>query len=563
MEMKRSMLAIGRFTFAFAISAVAAERGALDFNDFSYYRWTGAGETFAMRTAAVTTNLAARQKFWKGVAADRIPVIYQLTFPNTPGWKHKLPKTPGEALAAIDGFFAPGDGVEPCPERIFAVTPCEENVTWDGQKAVQDAIAKHLRRHYGVKTYQWLTEPMKPVLGIQADGWVFDAYCITDPDAFYAHVESFILTGVPVVPCIWASGHFCNYHRERTWDDLTRFTVERMDICRALDLPVMVFAVCGRQGSVGLWFKDADDPGERYYRETIRHYLAAMPTMPKASWKPSPKTWHTGVGADGSVHARISLKSFDLVKETEFDDVRKWRLGETGLSFVAADGTNLAGRLVWRIKPSGRVRKGCFSLRHSPGAKGFFCETPLSASGLTTVVAGGFSSTRTLVLETHSAITLAELSFAGEGEGETETVELAMDVSGGRTDYRAEISFDRAEGGLSAVKGRVARKRIVRRVSIPGCAGTIMATAKTQAVAAHGGSVAVSVFLSPDDATPLASATTDPAKHQQDVGLECRIPGGLPEIFIVFDLAVSCGKEVSGVSAAVKSCDFAFRPAHP
>ena len=67
-----STLSILHFTFAFAISAVAAERRTLNDNDYSYYRWTGAGETFAMRTAAATTNLAARQRFWKGVAADSL-----------------------------------------------------------------------------------------------------------------------------------------------------------------------------------------------------------------------------------------------------------------------------------------------------------------------------------------------------------------------------------------------------------------------------------------------------------------------------------------------------------
>ena len=151
-------------------------------------------------------------------------MIYQIMFPKAPGWTHKLPETPAAASAAIDALFAPGDGVAPCPEKLCAVTPCEENADWDGQAEVQDAIAKHLKNRYGVKTYQWLTEPYKPRLNIQADGWVFDAYHVQDPQKFYAHVESFVLTGVPVVPCIWAAGHSSKYHLDKTWDELTRFT---------------------------------------------------------------------------------------------------------------------------------------------------------------------------------------------------------------------------------------------------------------------------------------------------------------------------------------------------
>ena len=89
-----------------ALPVVGAQAERLDAKDFCYYRATGRGETFAMKTASVTTNLAVRQKFWNEVAANRMPVIYQLTFPKKKGWKQKLPETSAAALAAIDGFFA-------------------------------------------------------------------------------------------------------------------------------------------------------------------------------------------------------------------------------------------------------------------------------------------------------------------------------------------------------------------------------------------------------------------------------------------------------------------------
>ena len=525
-------------------------------NDCSYYRWSGSGETFVMTTAAVTTNLEKRARFWQRVKSATVPTIFQLTFPRTPGWKQKLPKTADEAVAAIDAFFAPGEGVEPCPKAIYAVTPCEENVTWDGQTEVQDAIAKHLKGKYGVKTYQWLTEPLKPTLAIQADGWVFDAYCITDPNAFYAHVESFLLTGVPVVPCIWASGNFSRYHKNRTWDDLTRFTVERMDICRALDLPVMVFAVAGKSGSVGTWFGKVENPGERYYRETVKHYIAAVPTMPKASWRPAPKMWNANVKRDGTVRSKVDLKAFDLVDETEFDDVRAWRLSDAGLNLVKA-----GGRLAWRMRPQGHVRKGCFALRHSPGAKGSFCGRSLSPNGLTTVDVGEFDC-KTLELDATAPLTLTELSFFGEGEGRVESIGVEMDTSYGRTDYRRQFAFEPEEAAQAGEKGHTARKRVMRKVMLPGCGGKLMVEAKAFAHKSYAGSV--KMWLSLDGETPLAEVATTGDKVWHDLSLEHRLADGVDAVYLVFDVVVSCGVNTGATAGAkVTTCDFKFRPEHP
>ena len=539
---------------AMTAATAFADCRTLDSNDYCYYRWNDKVGTFAMKTVAVTTNLASRQKFWKEVAENTRPVIYQLMFRQRAGWTHFLPKTAEDATAEIDELFAPGDGVAPCPGKLFAVTPCEENIDWDGQVEVQDAIAKHLRNRYGVKTYQWLTEPYKPRLNIQADGWVFDAYSIKDPQKFYAHVESFILTGVPVVPCIWASGHFSKYHLDKTWDELTRFTIERMDICRALDLPVMVFAVAGKLGSVGIWFKDAEEPGERYYREAIKHYLAAVPTMPKASWKPAPKKWHARITPDGAAAARVDLRSFELVHDTEFDDVRAWRLGKDGLALLRE-----RGRLNWRMESPGRIVKGRFSLRHSAGAKGAFCGRPLSPSGLTEVDAAGFSA-KLLELEAESPLTLVELAFSGEGEYAAEAVVLEPESPAKDAAYRRKMHFDISEGGFSAVAGRVAHKRFARRLPLPGRAGKISLTVNVLAEKAHGGSATVSVCLPKAEKTPLATAKTEPSKRFQKLTLEHDVAAGTDDVYIVFDLAASCGVASDNLAVRIYWCDIKFVP---
>ncbi len=572
--MKLSSLAMAMLVAALASSSVADDLRpfsgrTLDQNDYSYYRFPGKGETFVVTTAWLTTNAVKRQEFWKRVAADKVPVIYQLIFPRKKGWRWVLPETAEEAIAAIDGFFAPDDGVTPCPEKLFAVTPAEENITWAGQLAVQDAIAKHLKDKYGVKTYQWLTEPLRPTLAIQADGWVFDAYSVTDPATFYAHIESFILTGLPVVPCLWASGKWGGWFKEKTWDDLTRYTVERMDMCRALNLPVLVFAVTG-PGSVAQWFSKASTPGEQYYRETIRNYMAAVTNLPSASWKPQEKRWRVVVPRMGKVRAEIDLKSFYLTDSTTFDDIRNWRLEKGGLTLVGE-----RGDLTWRLCVEGWVRRGVFVLRHSKGAKGTFCGKPLSADGVTRVEAETFCN-RLAILTAEAPLVLESLSFEGEGEGGEDDVTLAMDTSYGRTDYTAKVELE-GEGGLGGVNGRAATRRIVRHVPLPGHVnGRLMLEADVLADAKnYAGAVTMSVLSEKGEV--LATVASDPAKDARQMlrltddppdtpifKQGFALPYGTQSVDIVFDLRVGCGIETSGKTGAkVFSATLKYRPLHP
>ena len=540
-----------------ALPVVGAQAERLDAKDFCYYRATGRGETFAMKTASVTTNLAVRQKFWNEVAANRMPVIYQLTFPKKKGWKQKLPETSAAALAAIDGFFAAGEGVEPCPEKLFAVTPCEENVTWAGQLEVQDAIAKHLKSKYGVKTYQWLSEPLKPTLAVQADGWVFDAYCITDPLAFRSHLESFMLTGVPVVPCLWGSGKWCRYHTKKPWDELTRFTLERMDMCRAFDLPLVMFSVDGKMGSVGIWFNKTANAEDQAYRETLRKYLADVPHSPRPKVKNVLKKWRVAVYEDGKSVGKVNLTKFDLVRETMFEDVRNWVLTPSGLSLKSA-----RGRLAWWMFSSGTLRKGRYTLRHTPGAKGTFGGVPLSSDGVTVVEARDFGEKK-LVLDAESPVVLRSLEFEGEGEYKVVDVELAMDTSYGRTDYRKMVSFCGGEAALGAKKGAVATRRVMRKVALPGCGGKVIAEAQVNAPHQLGSSVRM--WISLDGKTPVAEAVSDRTKPaKQKLSIEHVLAGGMEAVYLVFDLKVSCGVDLGDVVAAqVLDCDFKFRPEHP
>ena len=63
-----------------AASDVDVKDRVLGGNDFSYYRWSGVGETFVMTTAAVTTNLERRAKFWKRVESATVPTGLKMAY---------------------------------------------------------------------------------------------------------------------------------------------------------------------------------------------------------------------------------------------------------------------------------------------------------------------------------------------------------------------------------------------------------------------------------------------------------------------------------------------------
>ena len=211
---------------------------------------------------------------------------------------------------------------------------------------------------------------------------------------------------------------------------------------------------------------------------------------------------------------------------------------------------------------AGTLRRGHYTLRHSPGAKGTFGGTRLSPDGVTRVEARDFGEKK-LVLCAESPVVLHSLEFDGEGEYKAVDVELAMDTSYGRTDYRKVISFFGSEAALGAKKGAVATRRVVRRVALPGCGGKVIAQADVKAPHQLGASV--KMWLSTDGKTPVAETASDRTKPAaQKLSLEHAFAGGTEAVYLVFDLKVSCGIDLGDtVAAQVSACDFKFRPAHP
>lgn len=267
-----------------------------------------------------------KKRFWEQVSTRRN--IYSLRFTSPNRKVAKLPD-PQTAIREIDEFFKPEDGINPDPKKLYAVVIDEENIYWDGQEETLRAVYHHLKERYGLTVYQWFSEPLLPRYDIPADGWVLDAYDVPTSE-FQGHLEGFMLTGKPVIPCLWASGHFGNYHLYRNFSQLTDFTLERIAICRSLGLPAVLFAVDRKDGgSVAAWYRPAQDPEEQKYRDTVRNALVLpLSRLKKTAYV---KTLPVNIRWDGRIAAEVNCRDFSCAGRIEFDNVRNWRISPAGL----------------------------------------------------------------------------------------------------------------------------------------------------------------------------------------------------------------------------------------
>lgn len=364
------------------VTGVLAENRVLNAKDCGIYRYgEESGYTFQMFSRYLSKNIDANDKksFWESVKkrhddGTEIPIIFQLHFDKDGtncGYKNFPPFE--NCKEQLDAFFKSTDDCPTYPELLFGVTLDEENKNWDGQILPQQQLSKYLRETYHVKVYHWLTEPLKPTLDLEGDGWVLDAYDVQQK-FFYSHLEAFVLTGKPVVPILWASGHFDNFpaFRNMDWNDLTHFSLHRIACCRALNLPVMLFAVSQEPyGSVGGWFNfQCPEEEEKYRRRILEALHEPACTYPLVV--PEKKIILTCT-PDAPEDKTIDLTNFHLVNYTHFDNVRNWELTKDGLLLKADE-----GGLLWELEVTDLPLNVEIKLYYSEGTEGSFNDQPLA-----------------------------------------------------------------------------------------------------------------------------------------------------------------------------------------
>jgi hypothetical protein len=286
-----------------------------------------------------------RDGFWNSVreaaeAGKPRRELFLMRFEKPAGWKGTLPDF-DSAKRQIDAWFGGSDQCPACPELLSGVIPEEENT--DIQ--LLDRIGDYIRTRYHAKCYQWLTEPWPPTLDLRADGWVFDAYSDTN-EQFFARIEKFLLYGKPVVHIVWGSadwGGSWGYYKGKDIHEQQAILWRRMEWCRGFNLPVIVFAVYGDDGSVNRWYYGGTDTGKPAefvaYRDAIKAYLHAMPSTPPPPVKPIDKWLRLKPEDDGTLNAVVKGNNFTIADVTNIDDPRNWRVTREGLRRLAPDGT--------------------------------------------------------------------------------------------------------------------------------------------------------------------------------------------------------------------------------
>ncbi|MFA6567211.1 MAG: hypothetical protein WCS96_03290 [Victivallales bacterium] len=541
---------------------VFAEHKALDNRDAGIYRMERPEySTGILKVDLSETPDPARKKvFWEGLRAkaesgNAKRMIYQLNFTRPDGWKYKLPPIE-TAKKQIDAWFRSDDNAKTSPELIFAVTPDEENISWNGQPDLMNQIGDYIRSEFRIPVYQWFTEPLPPSLEIRADGWVLDPYSVATP-SFYSHLEAYILYGKPVVPMLWASGHF-NYGQPAipfTFAELTRSSHAQMDYCRALKLPVIIFAVTQKPwGSVPAWFGKAETPEEQQYRDFFKKYLAEMQTSDApAVTVPEKRIWLV-IQPDGTGREAVNLKEFVSARDTVFDSPYSWLMTKEGLKLRAA-----SGKLAWNLSSSGKINEAQLILKYRLAqGKAKFAGTELLREETEIKVALGDFEKKEVALEAEGELVLQSLEIVFKGKFEKMARELrpgkdgALTASAGFEDDSFMSSLIAKESRHSVVE--ISRNGIIQRgasgyasssvltqeITLPGDRGIFKVKANIYASSRNYAS-SVKAILSFDGKTSVAEAMSDPEKNWQDMEVTLNVPSGAKQVYLTWILSVSCG----------------------
>ena len=429
------------------------------------------------------------------------------------------------------------------------MTLAEENITWEGQADLQEKLARYLKKTYAVRTFHWLSEPLLPSFKMEGDGWIFDAYSV-DHFRFRHHVESFLLTGKEVLPVIWASGRFAGYFKDLSWEQMLRHTQTRLEICRSFGLPVIVFAVAGKSGSVSAWFAPASDAGEQMYRTKVIRMLNGTEKLPI---RPQPgKVIPGNIFPDGSFGFSENATSYGITKWINFKNVRDWKMTPEGLTLQAEKST-----LSFRCRGSGMITGGTLKLHHNANAAGKINGRPLDGTGST---AWAVKDTQEFeaILEVSHPFVLKKIEFFGSGKFAVVPKELSPDKNGvmhgkaGLADNlflpslstfsgtRAKPVISRKRVGLAGAAGATSSATLVQEIRLDGRAGTFSVDAEVFADSRNFGGK-VRAMLTADGEKALAEFTSDKGKKSQKLHLECPVSAGTTTMKIVWTLSVSCG----------------------
>lgn len=543
--------------------AIAASPRALDCRDYGYYMLFTPEASTAILSISLKERVDLEQKkiFWERIQKQERygHVIWQINFQRPEGWDYKLP--PFEmAKRQLDQWFLSDEVLKTTPEKIYAVTLSEENITWAGQLELMNRIGDYVREKFGIKVYQWLSEPLLPRGDIRADGWIVDMYSVKN-SGFYAHLESFILYGKPVVPVLWGSGHFDKYFPNTDFPRLTELIYQRMDYCRYFNLPILMFCVTQEPyGSVYAWFTKANDPEEETYRESIRKYLAGMKdASPEIT--PPRKLLPINLNLQGIGAYTVNGTQYELVDVTEFDSPYHWKMTGEGVKALNSNAV-----LNWNLAAlnSNKIDEAEFTISYSGKARIIFGQNTQELSptkNIMTLKLHDFVRTG-IRLEAEKGFLFKKLDIRCNGTVIRAPKELKLGKNGkyyadaGFEDGSFETSLKKSTSykctpwigkqgiGIEGAQGYVTTAELIQEIKLPEKMGSFTVRANIHADAKNYGAKILCKILAADG-TVLAEKASDSNKANQEMNIRAEIPEGNETIGLAWDLSVGCGVATS------------------
>lgn len=228
-----------------------------------------------------------KKQWWESVHQSRLsgrakPDILQVWFWDGYGEKDRGGGPLSKYIDRFDAWLAPEEGIPTYPEDLTAISLAEENSPYAGNNFdILNKLAEYIRGRYKIPVCQWYTDPLPPNPRQIADGWIFDAYFWHNP-RFRKHLMKFVVLGKPVICMPWAAdpespGYGAG--RWKTGEDLIRDTDAQIQTCMEFNVPVAIYAVAGKYGSVNTWLGE-----ETLELVKVRKYIeskhAAMKAIP-------------------------------------------------------------------------------------------------------------------------------------------------------------------------------------------------------------------------------------------------------------------------------------------
>ncbi len=470
--------------------------------------------------------------------------------------KSRLPKIE-DVESELELFLGGEDGIKSCPGAVYAIVPSEEHTSKDF--AVLNRIYDYVKKNWNVPVFQWLSQPLEPVHSLKADGWIFDAYSLKDAD-FYRYCQKYILTGKPIFPILWAAEPGMDGFFKSGWESVKKNAETKIDYCKDLNLPIFLFGVCRKHGSVNCWM--SAKPPFPEMREFFKNKLNAPAEKVNISL-PVNEFVITG---NGTYLWKLDFSKFNMVDTVKLENLRNMEITADGLKIKENAG------LEWKFNSADKLDSAEIALALSGNAVEAAYSFDNMAWQSTKIADGGKFSVKltgkqTFYIRIKAAGTLLKsMSMTVKGTPGAKQLFLTPDNSG-KYQFQEKLRQNRFIETVESPEGNAMLLISKGSIALPGKKGGANVWNGTQKVVfgknpvkkikvtvngyadRRNWSCHLEAGISVDGKNPVM-VKSNPAKPGQKLALELDVPESTGQCFLHFGLRNSSGVYRANVAPA-------------